>query len=273
MDTATEAGLELNKMVTDLLSNQSGSDSIISSVEDMQRQLNEQEGTIFFFLICIVFKLSSFFYKATTVSINALLAEKSRENSELQIKLSEISSKYETELDELMKQNETLDSEYTQLKKDYDEQKLQLDITINKEVTAKVTQLEALKKELKEIQKQYDEIRLANQTSESRVQTLEDLLKQLKKGGSADELDALMDVANLKSTIIALTKEKDRLADKLDGELDARKLLEDHVRVVSEEVSTLRQGFNLAEKDKLEAQTRLEVLSTYFKEKETQLQK
>lgn len=45
LETATEAGLELNKMVSDLL-NQTGSDSIISSVEEMQRQLNEQEGIL-----------------------------------------------------------------------------------------------------------------------------------------------------------------------------------------------------------------------------------
>lgn len=44
LETATEAGLELNKMVSELLNNQTGSDSIISSVEEMQRQLNEQEG-------------------------------------------------------------------------------------------------------------------------------------------------------------------------------------------------------------------------------------
>lgn len=38
-------------MVTELLSNQSGSDSIISSVEEMQRQLNEQEGRIYIYLL------------------------------------------------------------------------------------------------------------------------------------------------------------------------------------------------------------------------------
>lgn len=46
LETAAEAGLELNKMVSDLLSNQSGSDSIISSVEELQRQLNEQQGEL-----------------------------------------------------------------------------------------------------------------------------------------------------------------------------------------------------------------------------------
>lgn len=77
----------------------------------------------------------------------------------------------------------------------------------------------------------------------------------------------------MKTKLLALTKERESLIDRLDGEVDARKLLEDHVKVVSEEVSSLRQEYSQAEKDKLEAQTRLEVLSTYFKDKETQLQK
>lgn len=44
LEAAAEDGLELNRMVSELLNNQSGSESIISSVEDLQRQLNEQQG-------------------------------------------------------------------------------------------------------------------------------------------------------------------------------------------------------------------------------------
>lgn len=48
LEAAAEDGLELNRMVSDLLTNQSGSESmIISSVEDLQRQLNEQQGKSF----------------------------------------------------------------------------------------------------------------------------------------------------------------------------------------------------------------------------------
>jgi hypothetical protein len=45
------------------------------------------------------------------------------------------------------------------------------------------------------------------------------------------------------------------------------------VQVISEEVTRLRRNYEEAEREKIEAQTRLEVLSNYFKEKETQLQK
>jgi transport and golgi organization protein 1 len=44
LEAAAEDGLELNRMVSELLNNQSGSESIISSVEDLQKQLNEQQG-------------------------------------------------------------------------------------------------------------------------------------------------------------------------------------------------------------------------------------
>lgn len=77
LETAAEAGLELNKMVSELLSNQQGSETIISSVEGLQSQLNEQQETI--------------------LAINTLLAEKSRENSELLVELSELRAKAEDE--------------------------------------------------------------------------------------------------------------------------------------------------------------------------------
>lgn len=50
-------------------------------------------------------------------------------------------------------------------------------------------------------------------------------------------------------------------------------MLEDRIKSINEELSSLKQEFSVAEKDKLEAQTRLEVLSNYFKDKETTLQK
>lgn len=198
------------------------------------------------------------------------MAEKNRENSELQVKLADISDKYDTELEEVMRQNEQLAAKYTELDSLFAEQKLELDTRTNKELKARADELHRTQAELHDYRSKYDELRLASQTSDAKVHTLEEVVKKLKKG---DELSDLLDVTDLKAKLSAMTKENYRLIDKLNGELDARRLLEDHVKVVGEEVATLRQGFNVAEKDKLEAQTRLEVLSTYFKEKETQLQK
>lgn len=45
------------------------------------------------------------------------------------------------------------------------------------------------------------------------------------------------------------------------------------MKIINEDISSLKKEYGQAEKDKLEAETRLEVLSSYFKDKETQLQK
>lgn len=46
LENAADAGIELNKIVSELLSNQTGDESIISSVEELQKQLNEQQSKL-----------------------------------------------------------------------------------------------------------------------------------------------------------------------------------------------------------------------------------
>lgn len=142
-------------------------------------------------------------------------------------------------------------------------------------VQEKAAEIQQLTKDLANVQKKYDEARHGYQTNESRVQILEEMLKKVNKSGGfgTSDLSKYLDAANSQANVIALTKENDYLKDRLEGETDARRLLDDHVKIIREEVDSLRHEFNQAEKDKLEAQTRLEVLSTYFKEKELQLQK
>lgn len=215
-----------------------------------------------------LFKISA----ETTAAINALLAEKSRENSELQVRLAEVSDKYDSELAEVVNQNESLVTDYNQVQTELEELRNRYAVDSAQLAASNETKLSAVSKELDELKIAYEKNRISNVSNEARVQVLDQLVKELQSGSAIDST-TLMDSAKYKTEIVALSKEKERLSDKLDGEQDARKLLEDHVKVISEEMNTLRQGFSLAEKDKLEAQTRLEVLSTYFKEKEMQLQK
>lgn len=46
LEAATEAGLELNKMLSEFLSAQRGSEDLSKSVELLQQQLNKQQTTI-----------------------------------------------------------------------------------------------------------------------------------------------------------------------------------------------------------------------------------
>jgi hypothetical protein len=46
LEVATEAGLELNRMLSESLSAQHGSDTVMKSLEQLQKQLDAQQNTI-----------------------------------------------------------------------------------------------------------------------------------------------------------------------------------------------------------------------------------
>lgn len=253
MEAAAEAGLEMNTMITELLNNQTGSDSIISSVEELQRQLNEQE--------------------TMTLSINNLLAEKSRENSELHILLSEKNGKFETEIEELLKLNDALKTEKESIEGELRENIHSLETQLNRELESKVFELTKLSKEHGQLKTKFESISTKCQMAVARADALEDTLKKLKQIEGKADLKTVIEATDANAKLLALSRENESLKEKMEGENDARNLLEDHVKVIGDEITRLRAEYNQAEKDKLEAQTRLEVLSNYFKDKETQLQK
>uniref|UniRef100_A0A1Q3FG69 Putative transport and golgi organization protein 1 n=1 Tax=Culex tarsalis TaxID=7177 RepID=A0A1Q3FG69_CULTA len=252
LENAAEAGLELNKMVAELL-NQSGSDSIALTVDELQKQLNEQQQTI--------------------LSMNTTLADKSRENSELQITLASQSAKFGQELDELQQTFNDLKLEKNNIEIELNNlkagQNSQLEI-LRKETSAEIAKLN---KEVKSFQSKWEESKKAQSSAEAKVEALEECIKDIKRGNTNGTVDGLIDSAELKAQLAVLKKEKSNLQDRLQGEVVARQLLDDHVKMINDEISNLKKEYSQAEKDKLEAETRLEVLSSYFKDKETQLQK
>lgn len=60
LENAADDGIELNKIVAELLSNQTGDESIISSVEALQGQLNEQQSKFPNSILYSLFLISSF---------------------------------------------------------------------------------------------------------------------------------------------------------------------------------------------------------------------
>jgi transport and golgi organization protein 1 len=250
LETATEDALELNKMVSELLNNQTGSETILSTVEELQRQLNEQQETI--------------------TTVNETLAIKSRENSELLMQLASIEEKQDEELRVCRQGADAIALERNNLLIELENLKHETDVQVNQLVEERNSEVTRLNNELTNYIKKYEESNKNFISAESKAQALEECLNSVKKGG---EFKEIFDVADLKADLLAVTKEKSTIQELLQNEKDARKLLEDRVKAVSEEMSNLKIEFGVAEKEKLEAQTRLEVLSTYFKDKETQLQK
>lgn len=203
--------------------------------------------------------------------MNEALATKSRENSELQIQLSE-SGKFQNEFTDLQRQLLEITLERSNLQAELENLKSESDVQVNQLIEERNREVTRLNTELSSYACKYEETKRLLNTSEAKVQAMEECLQAVKKDGKGGEFKDLMDVAELKADLLAVTKEKTTMQEQLQTEMDSRKMLDERVKTMSEEMSCLKKNFGIGEKEKLEAQTRLEVLSAYFKEKEMQLQ-
>lgn len=253
LETAAEAGLELNKMVQELLSNQSGSDSIINSVEELQHQLNEQE--------------------ANMIYINNLLAEKSRENSELQVLLSDTNQRFGKEIQELMNLNKQLETDKTTIEQHLNEKIHTLEDDLKQNIELKSRDVSNLKEKYNDLRGKYDDIFSKWRTSAARAEALQDTLKKMESFDGNDDIKSIIEATDANAKCIELKRENESLTDRLESESESKIRLQEHINELNEDITRLRAEFNKQEKEKLEAETRLEVLSNYFKEKESQLQK
>lgn len=203
--------------------------------------------------------------------MNETLAAKSRENTELQIQLAEFNNKTIKDIETYQQEIDAIALERSNLQLELENLKRESDIQVNQIVEERNSEVTRLNSELTSYAGKFEETKKLLNSSEARVQALEECVEVMKKGKGGD-FKNILDVADLKADLLAVTKEKSTLQEQLQSERDARKLLDDRVKGVSDEMSSLKKEFGVAEKEKLEAQTRLDVLSTYFKETETRLQ-
>lgn len=204
--------------------------------------------------------------------MNDTIAVKSRENSELQIQLSEINGKLSGEFETFQQQLDAMTLERNNLQIELENLKRESDLQVNQIIEERNSEVTRLNNELTSYAKNYEDTKKSLNTAESKVQALDECMKAVKKDSKGGEFKDLFDIADLKADLLAVTKEKSTLQEQLQNDKDSRKLLEDRVKLITEEMSNLKKEFGVAEKEKIDAQTRLEVLSSYFKEKETQLQ-
>ncbi|XP_037961143.1 transport and Golgi organization protein 1 [Teleopsis dalmanni] len=252
LERATEDGLELNKIVSELLSNQTGDESIISSVEELQKQLNEQQDTI--------------------CEINKKLGEKSRENSELQLMIVEQNTRFSSQLGTLQEDNDELEAEKTSLQTRVESLKKEFEEDITKALEGKNLEIKRMQSEISEWAIKHEESNMKLQTSLAKIEALEECLKSFKKNPGTN-MSEVMDFVNIRAELLSIQKQNTKLTERFESERDNKQLLETQYKIALEDLERLKQNFHQSEKDKLEAQTRLEVLSNYFRDKETQLQK
>ncbi|XP_046388781.1 transport and Golgi organization protein 1 isoform X2 [Ischnura elegans] len=262
LEATTEAGLEMEQMVSQFLSSQQDSKTLMESIEQLQLQANKQQAKI--------------------SSLENSLVAKTQENEKLAQELGVTESKVQ-ELEEDLKQvSENLHQRDEEHSKRYAELKELGESQHNKyleDVKNKTIETEMAHTRCKSLEATLTEMKEMLAVKENEICVLQECLQQLKISNgddpdkAEDELKNILNFGKLKAELTAVSKERDNLKEKLQGEEDARRLLEDHVKVIREEVEKLRKCHEAAEREKVEAQTRLEVLSSYFKEKESQLQK
>ncbi|XP_076665607.1 LOW QUALITY PROTEIN: transport and golgi organization 1 [Andrena cerasifolii] len=243
LESATEAGLELERMLREVLSSNNDVNPLAQSVEDLQRRLNAQQ--------------------AANESLTNVLNLKTQE----------------LEFDKF--ENESLSAELVSLKKKYED--LEVELTrvaenlkveensknsIEKTLTDKVQQLEM---QIKEISTEKTALLKEIKGKEVEIKDLADVINRLNCNNL--DLDKLYEVSRIKAEATALLEEGNELKIRLTDVEGAHNLLEEHMKLVKEEVVTLSKQCKIAEKEKKDAETRLEVLSSFFQEKEAQRQK
>lgn len=257
LENSTEVGLELNRMLSDILSSQNGSEILIANVEQLQRQLIEQQGTI--------------------NTINDTLNLKDTENHELQLEL-DIKNKKVTHLQaELDKMAMNLfkaeeDKELTQaklegeiigLKDEFERGKNSFNSAKNKFHD----EINSLKTRFSEVQRNLD-------VKTNEYDILKDNFNQIKMiKNNTEALESLINASSMKAELQQLQRDNQLLNDLLKQEQQTKFTLEKQIEIALQEAQSYRAKYDEADKGKLEARTKLDVLSNYFKEKEAHLQK
>ncbi|XP_046831588.1 LOW QUALITY PROTEIN: transport and Golgi organization protein 1 [Vespa crabro] len=236
LENVTEAGLELERMLREVLSSNNEVNPLTQSVEDLQARLNVQQ--------------------SANESLTNALNIKTQENETLLAELNAMKKKY-GELDtELIRITEEFRIELNK------RSKIQENLNeIIQQLEVQVTQLSMDKANL------YKELKI----KEAEVKDLVEVINQVNSNNL--DIEKLYEVSHVKAEASQLVEERDELKIRLSEVEGAHSLLEEHMKLVKEEVSSLSEQCKVAEKEKRDAETRLEVISNFFKEKEAQRQK
>ncbi|KAK3923226.1 Transport and Golgi organization protein 1 [Frankliniella fusca] len=256
LEEATETGIELNKLLSETLEASKGKAhaGLADRFERLQRQLDDQKERVDS-LTCSLKSTS-----AENESLKSLLAENKEKISALEAELAaaaEIANNIRREKEEA----NVLAAQELQ----------QVQSRLEDALSTKVLEESRLHSELSALKLKHETLRSTLSMRDAEAKALQETLKELESNGGKAE--KLLDVSKIKAELEETKKDKANFEEKYKEEEKARKDLEDRLAKVSETLKKLEVNVDIAEKSKEEAETRLAVLSNYFKEKEEQLLK
>ncbi|KAK7086700.1 hypothetical protein SK128_014215 [Halocaridina rubra] len=269
LEEATTNCLEMHKMLSEMLSAQKDATSFQASVDHLQSMLDGQREKV--------------------ETLTSDLALKNRLNEELHSELSasmERASKLDYQVEQLTHSLEELTGVKGEATRKLQEEAAIVEelkvanASLTEQAGEYDTKVATLSGELGELRDTIGQLRESIETKESELEVAKECLKQLRLTSSDDsaapdeeKLSALFDVIRVKAELQKVNNERLTLVEQLQDAEMAQKNLEDTMASIRTEVSELRNHHDMAVKEKQEAQSKLEVLTKYFEEKEAQLTK
>ena len=120
------------------------------------------------------------------------------------------------------------------------------------------------KNELEQMKECFLELKVFEEESEEAITTLDYTTASTTM---QDKIQSMLDVSRVKAMLTAAEEEKNSLQQSRQIEVECRLELEDQIEALKRDVETLQADKAKATRQNDEAQTKLNVLTTYFKRK------
>nr|XP_045582084.1 transport and Golgi organization protein 1-like isoform X1 [Procambarus clarkii] len=269
LEEATSNGLEMHKMLSEMLSAQRDTSAFQASVDELQAMLDGQQE------------------KVETLTSN--LALKTRLNEELQNELSlslERTNKLDYQVQQLTQSLQELTTTKEETNNRFERETMlvkeltEANYSLSQQANEYDSKISSLSSELEELKDTISQLRESVETKESELQVSKECFKQLRLTSDDDlaapdeeKLSALFDVVRVKAELQRVNRERNELGEQLQEAKTAQTNLEETVLSLRSEVAELRAHHDLAIQEKQEALSKLAVLSQYFGEKEAHLTK
>lgn len=257
LENSTEVGLELNRMLSQFLSSENGSDTLVANIEQLQRQIIEQQDLI--------------------NNYNDNLNVKETENHELRLevdinntKVTELQSELNKMALSLLKLEEDKDTSQSV----YENELESLKDELAKRQSQLIKETNKFNDQIKDLTNKYEEVKRNFELKSNEYRLLKENVSQMKKlNNNSDGVKSLLDVTAIQAELLQLRSDKQLLMEQLQVQNNKCSTLEGRYESVMQDFSSFKEKYDLADREKVEAVTKLEVLDKYFKEKEAQLQR
>ncbi|XP_066260466.1 transport and Golgi organization protein 1 isoform X2 [Euwallacea similis] len=253
LDNSTEVGIELNKIISEMLNSGDGSEILKDNIEQMQKRLLEQQNTI--------------------NSLNNTLSIRETENYEIKLELDITKKKVgdlQGEVDMMVEKILKIEEE-----KDRQHGSLESEIAIYKNKCKEaLTQEHVLRNNIISLNQKVAELQRLSDTKIKEYDSLKETLNTVKSvKNDKNALKSFLDVSEVKAQLEQMKSENLKYSQQLSKEREANVSYTTQLQNLTQEIEELRLKYERADKDKVEINTKLEVLNNYFKEKEAQMRK